>query len=152
MAPGRESGRRAVEEGDRRDAYLSTIDEEQPRGAHLPRINGERRSDGENFPHRVVSAAGSDLFTTLPNRSRTSIHNCEINLATLQRMNIHAIQRDLVRLTSEIIQSGQMEVNGRHDVVDSQAARVRELMKEYCEYLYLFMTVSSLQYRMELNS
>jgi hypothetical protein len=136
MPPERRTGRNAVEEEDRRNARLRRIDEERPRGAHLPRINEERRSDGEKFPHRVVSAALSDLFIPLPNRNRTSIHNCEINLATLQRMNIHAIQRDLVRLTSEIVQSGQMEVNGRHDGVDSQAARVRELMKEYCEYLY----------------
>ena len=134
----RESGRRAVEEEDRKARRL--------------RINEERRSHAEDFPHRVVSAARNDLFTPLPNPDRTSIQNCEINLATLQRMNIHAIQRDLVLLTNEIVQSGQMEVDGRHGGVDSQAARVRELMKEYCEYLSLSMTVSSLQCRMELNS
>lgn len=118
------------------------------RGARLSTINEEPRKNDEDFPRRVVSAAISDLFIPLPNRSRTRIRNCEINLATLQRMNIHAIQRDLVRLTSHIIDTGRMEVDG----VDSQAVRVRELMKEYCKYLYLFITLSSLQCRVELNT
>ena len=113
--------------------------EEDGRRAHQPRINEEPGSDHKNFPQRVVSVAKSDLFIPLPSRNRTSIHNCEINLATLQRMNIHAIQRDLVCLASEIIRSGRMEVNPRNDEIDSQATQVRELMKEYCRYLYLFI-------------
>lgn len=127
----------------------AAVNEEDRRKSYQPRINEELRGDVENFSQRVVTAAKPDLFIPLPNRNRTSVHNCEINLATLQRMNIHAIQRDLVHLASEIIRNDQMEM---YPGPFGQVTRMRELMKEYCKYLYIFMTVSSLQCLVDLNS
>jgi hypothetical protein len=85
----------------------------------------------EHFSSRVVTEGMPSLFVPLQYKAggHRYIGNCEINLATLQRMNIHAIQRDLVHLTSKIVSSGRMAVGEG----DNQAVQVRELMKEYCE-------------------
>lgn len=107
-------------------------------GSHQPAPVIEDGEDPDGFPERVVAAAGSSLFTPLLNREETHIGNCEINLATLQRMTIHAIQRDLVRLTSKIVRYKRMEVDPKDDETDSQAVQVRGLMKEYCEYQLSF--------------
>ncbi|CZR66333.1 uncharacterized protein PAC_16234 [Phialocephala subalpina] len=86
----------------------------------------------DEFSRRVVTEGMRDLFIALPNEAGRRIVDCEVNLATLQRMNIHAIQRDLVRLTSKIVLSGRMEVHPQRDETVSQALQVRKLMKEYC--------------------
>lgn len=93
----------------------------------------EQLHEDVDFPERVVTEALRSLFEPLPDKHGRHIGNCEVNLATLQRMNIHAIQRDLVLLTGEIVRTGRMEVHPRDGGTHSQAVQVRELMKEYCE-------------------
>lgn len=89
--------------------------------------------NGDEFSRRVVTEGMRDLFIALPNEAGRRIVDCEVNLATLQRMNIYAIQRDLVHLTSKIVLSGRMEVRPLRDETVSQALQVRKLMKEYCK-------------------
>jgi len=92
----------------------------------------------ERFSERVVAEALKDLFMALEDDNENGRHigNCEINLGTLQRMNIHAIQRELIQLTSEIVRTRRMTVRPRSGPLSrqpSQALELRELMKEYCE-------------------
>jgi hypothetical protein len=91
--------------------------------------------DDNHFLKRVVKEAMYDLFVALPNVKGTRIVDCEINLSSLQRMNIYAIQRHLVHLTKRIVSSRKMEVVAitANDEDISQARQLRELMKEYCE-------------------
>ena len=49
-------------------------------------------------------------------------------------MDIHAIQRDLVRFTGKIVRSDKTEVHPENGEILSQAAKLRELMKDYCTY------------------
>jgi hypothetical protein len=80
----------------------------QPNPNPIPEAVGDLEE--ERFSERVVTEALPELFVPLEDVDRGHIGNCEINLGTLQRMNIHAIQRDLIRLTSEIVSSGRMTV------------------------------------------
>ncbi|KAI0376489.1 hypothetical protein F5Y04DRAFT_210837 [Hypomontagnella monticulosa] len=53
-----------------------------------------------------------------------SIVGSEVNIATLQRVNIHAIQREIVQLTGRFVKNRELKEN---DIVV-----LRTLMKDYC--------------------
>lgn len=129
-----------VEEIDRHAHHPQQIKTQQP--ATIIEEGEEPDYNDDGFAERVFTEGLFELFIPLPNKARTHIGNCEINLATLQRMNIHAIQRDLVRLTGKIVRSGRMEVHPMDGETDSPAVQVRELMKEYCKYQLSFNAIS----------
>jgi len=146
------------ERADSRGAtQMYAVREEKSRNEHHPQHtrtvqpaavienNGEPTFHGNDFPSRVVTEGMRSLFIPLPNLRRSNISNCEINLATLQRMNIHAIQRDLIQLVGKIVRSGRMETRSIDREASSQAVQVRELMKEYCEYRLSFAITSHAQ-------
>ncbi|KAI0157626.1 hypothetical protein GGR57DRAFT_460468 [Xylariaceae sp. FL1272] len=86
------------------------------------------------FPQRIYEAASEDLLIFLRNLDKTEVAHLEINLATLQRMNIHAIQKDLVDLVSTIARNQALGVTIDQTKAPrmSEASRLRLLMKDYC--------------------
>lgn len=112
----------------KRTSAINAVEEEDHRGAHLPAVKEQAGDSIGGFDERVFQEAEKTLLIPLADPYRRIIRNCEINLATLQRMNIHAIQRDLVMLVAEILRQRKFRIDGRL----SHASRARTLITEYC--------------------
>ncbi|KAI1334333.1 hypothetical protein F5Y15DRAFT_293729 [Xylariaceae sp. FL0016] len=102
---------------------LDPISEEPSTPHNIPQSS----SEDTLFSKRVFKEGEEDLFVLLEDRERRhekAIGNCEVNLGTLQRMNLHLIQKDLVDLTSCFVRDEELKAQDR--------LRLRELMASYC--------------------
>ena len=100
------------------------------------RLLEDAEIDDKPFYTRVALAARSQLFYTVDPPSENSILFSKpkgkpvwvLNLATMQRMNIHCLQRELVNLASYIYHNPESEFD---------RAKLEILMRNYCAFLVL---------------
>jgi hypothetical protein len=78
-----------------------------------------------DFPERVFEAGKSELLYSIPNRA-TGKFKCVVNLATLQRMNLHVLQKEILDEVASALTHGRLGV--------ASSRRTRRLMEEYCEW------------------
>ncbi|KAI1262430.1 hypothetical protein F5Y18DRAFT_150754 [Xylariaceae sp. FL1019] len=98
-----------------------------------------RGSGLQSFSQRIYKAASEDLLIFLQNLDRTEVVHLEINLATLQRMNIHVIQKDIMDLVHTIAHNRALglrtvpRIDPRmSEAGRSEASQLRILMRDYC--------------------
>lgn len=116
---------------------LNRIPEPSPTqtGSH-----SEPRLHGAEFSKRVFEAGRDELLYRVYNTS-TEQYKCVLNLATLQRMNLHVLQKEIVEKVASIAENPSM-IEGRD---------LRNLMKEYCKCNFFSCLVEDLLSRRYLN-
>ncbi|KAI8633778.1 hypothetical protein F5Y19DRAFT_415022 [Xylariaceae sp. FL1651] len=100
----------------------------------LPDDNGYNRQN-ERFSRHLYQEASENLVILLKSLDRTNIIGIEINIATLQRMNMHVIRKEIVDLTYSVVRRQRLDVMREPDGGGSQSEKLRSLMKEYCTAL-----------------
>jgi hypothetical protein len=96
---------------------------------------GEATIHWEDFSRRIADIGSPDMYYSL----KTPEGKIRVlSLAAKQRMNMYAIQRDLVDLASKVKQAYRLDVTegGRDNDGESemsQGARLKMLMHDYCE-------------------
>lgn len=83
------------------------------------------RSDILNLPNKLGKASLDDLVYTL--ETRGGRHRYVMNLAALQRLNLHSMRRELAREVSEVIREKSMTWE--------DTTRIKVLMADYCTWL-----------------
>ncbi|KAJ9606877.1 hypothetical protein H2200_008887 [Cladophialophora chaetospira] len=78
------------------------------------------------FPERIFETGKSELLYSIPNRA-TGKFKCVVNLATLQRMNLHVLQKEILDEVASALTLGRLEM--------ASSRRTRRLMQEYCDAL-----------------
>src|SRR5256885_1137977 len=96
------------------------IPERQPSRTEPPPIDMQ-------FSERVFDVGKEELLYPIYNDS-TGKYKCVVHLATLQRMNLHVLQKEIVDEVAGILEDRRMSV--------AQSLAVRGLMKEYCKHAF----------------
>lgn len=102
--------------------------------------HSEPRLHDAEFSKRVFEAGRNEILYQVYNTS-TEKYKCVLNLATLQRMNLHVLQKEIVGKVASIAENPSMI--GSRDL--------RNLMKEYCKYIFLSCLVEDLLSRRYMN-
>jgi hypothetical protein len=96
-------------------------------------VQGRRPSRTESppadmqFSERVFDVGKEELLYQIYNDS-TERYKCVIHFATLQRMNLHVLQKEIVDEVAGILKDRRMSV--------ARSRVVRGLMKEYCKHVF----------------
>jgi hypothetical protein len=96
-------------------------------------VQGRRPSQTEpppadmQFSERVFDVGKEELLYQIYNDS-TGRYKCVIHFATLQRMNLHVLQKEIVDEVAGILKDRRMSV--------ARSRVVRGLMKEYCKHVF----------------
>lgn len=92
--------------------------------------NSRRQSSylKQEFPERVVRIAQEELV--YPVRNDDTEHIYVVNLAQVQRLNLHTLRKELAEEVGRMLRTERMEV--------AQGRTIRRLMSEYCTFAYYF--------------
>ena len=123
-------------------------------------LGNERVLDHKGFSQRVVEAAEGELFHDLKGGKGRVIGKA-LNVSTMQRLNIHAIQRDIVRVANEIhkfqLNPQSVSADGRKSHNSSRSSSrsslesdpdwdgLKKVMNEYCGYPFLIYAIIDLK-------
>lgn len=102
--------------------------------------HSEPRLHDAEFSKRVFEAGRNEILYRVYNTS-TEKYKCVLNLATLQRMNLHVLQKEIVEKVASIAENPSM----------IWSRDLRDLMKEYCKYIFLSCLVEDLVSRRYMN-
>jgi hypothetical protein len=105
------------------------------------------------FSQRVAEAAKGEMFQEILDR-HGQVKAAALNLSTLQRMNIHALQKDLVRIANDIhkvlLESQGLSPDDRDPRMSRRDNEpnwwsLQQKMRDYCGYPVLILALIILE-------
>lgn len=124
--------------GRARSAGLANQAVQREFGPNLDRIPesewvSEDAIDHKGFSRRVADAAEGEMFHDLK-VDNGQVLGKALNLSIMQRMNLHALQRELVRVASDI---HEIEHRPQNFETEPDWYRLKLAMADYCGYYFL---------------